>query len=92
MALSPKSNSAHVALDEALEDIKKGNSGAIPDTIRIDSKIYLYPHNYPLNFVKQQYMPDKIKNKEYLKLNGSSANEKKFKERYDELKKMFKEK
>ncbi len=92
MALSPKSNSAHVALDEALEDIKKGNSGTIPETIRINSKIYLYPHNYPSNFVKQQYMPDKIKNKEYLKLNGSSANEKKFKERYDELKKWFKEK
>ena len=92
MALSPKSNSAHVALDNALEDIKNGRSGSIPETIRISSKIYLYPHNYPNNFVKQQYMPDKIKNKEYLKLTGSSANEKKFKERYDELKKWFKEK
>ena len=90
MALSPKSNSAHLALDEALEDIKAGNSGSIPETIRINSKIYLYPHDYPNNFVKQQYMPDKIKNKEYLKLNGSSLSEKKFKERYDELKKWFK--
>lgn len=92
MALSPKSNSAHLALDEALEDIRKGNSGSIPETIRITSKTYLYPHNYPNNFVKQQYMPNKIKNKEYLKLTGSSLNEKKFKERYDELKKWFKEK
>ena len=90
MALSPKSNSAHVALDVALEDIRNGNSGSIPETIRISSKIYLYPHNYPNNFIKQQYMPDKIKNKEYLKLNGSSISEKKFKERYDELKKWFK--
>ena len=91
MALSPKSNSAHLALDEAIEDIKRGNSGSIPETIRINSTTYLYPHDYPNNFVKQQYMPDKIRNKEYLKLNGSSANEKKFKERYDELKKMFKD-
>ena len=91
MALSPKSNSAHLALDEAIDDIKKGNSGSIPETIRINSTTYLYPHDYPNNFVKQQYMPDKIRNKEYLKLNGSSSNEKKFKERYDELKKMFKD-
>ncbi len=92
MALSPKSNSAHVALDEAIQDIEDGNSGAIPETIRITSKTYLYPHNYPNNFVKQQYMPDKLKNKKYLKLNGSSANEKKYKERLDELEKWFKEK
>ena len=90
MALSPKSNSAHVALDMAIEDIKKGNSGNIPENIRINSTTYLYPHDYPNNFVKQQYMPDKIRNKEYLNLNGSSVNEKKFKERYDELKKWFK--
>ena len=91
MALSPKSNSAHIALDKAIEDIEKGNSGSIPENIRINSTTYLYPHDYPNNFVKQQYMPDKIRNKEYLKLNGSSANEKKFKERYDELKKWFNE-
>ena len=91
MALSPKSNSAHIALDNAIEDIKRGNSGSIPENIRINSTTYLYPHDYPNNFVKQQYMPDKIRNKEYLKLNGSSPNEKKFKERYDELKKMFRD-
>jgi len=92
MALSPKSNSAHLALDEAIEDIRNGNSGSIPENIRINSKTYLYPHDYPNNFVKQQYMPNKIKYREYLKLNGSSINEKKYKERYDELKKWFKEK
>ena len=90
MALSPKSNSAHIALDNAINDIEKGNSGNIPENIRINSTTYLYPHDYPNNFVKQQYMPDKIRNKEYLKLNGSSLSEKKFKERYDELKKWFK--
>ena len=90
MALSPKSNSTHIALDEAIDDIKKGNSGSIPENIRINSKTYLYPHDYPNNFIKQQYMPNKIRNKEYLKLNGSSASERKFKERYEELKKWFK--
>ena len=92
MALSPKSNSAHVALDAALEDIRKGNSGNIPENIRINTTTYLYPHDYPNNFVKQQYMPDKIRYKEYLNLTGSSLQEKKFKERYDELKKWFNEK
>ena len=92
MALSPKSNSAHVALDRALEDIRKGNSGNIPENIRINTTTYLYPHDYPNNFVKQQYMPDKIRNKEYLELNGSSLQEKKFKERYEELKRWFNEK
>ena len=92
MALSPKSNSAHVALDAALEDIRKGNSGNIPENIRINTTTYLYPHDYPNNFVKQQYMPDKIRNKEYLNLTGSSLQVKKFKERYDELKKWFNEK
>lgn len=92
MALSPKSNSAHIALDAAIEDIKKGNSGNIPETIRINTTTYLYPHDYPNNFVKQQYMPDKIRGKEYLKLNGSSLQEKKFRERYDELKRWFNEK
>ena len=91
MALSPKSNSAHIALDNAINDIEKGNSGNIPENIRINSTTYLYPHDYPNNFVKQQYMPDKIRSKEYLELKGSSSNEKKFKERYDELKKWFNE-
>lgn len=90
MALSPKSNTAHVALDAAIADIEKGNTGSIPENIRINSTTYLYPHDFPNNFVKQQYMPDKIKNKEYFKPNGSSKNEHAYKEIYNNLKKMFK--
>lgn len=65
MALSPKSNSAHIALDAVLEDLEKGNTGQVPNHIKTHSKEYLYPHNYPNNYVKQQYLPDKIKNKKY---------------------------
>ena len=65
MALSPKSNSAHVALDLALNDIRTGNTGNVPDHIKTNSKTYKYPPNYPNSWVEQQYLPDKIKNKKY---------------------------
>jgi putative ATPase len=75
LCLSPKSNSAIVAIDSALGDIQKGISGEVPDHLRdahykgakalgrgVD---YLYPHNYDGGWVKQQYLPDTIKNKKY---------------------------
>jgi len=65
LALSPKSNSAYAALDKALEDIEKGNIGPIPDVIKINTTTYKYPHDYPGNYVVQQYMPDNLINKKY---------------------------
>ena len=65
MALSPKSNTAHIALDEALNDIEKGNVGDIPKHLKNPSDTYKYPHDYKNAFVKQQYLPDKLKNKKY---------------------------
>lgn len=65
MALSPKSNSSHLALDEALNDIRKGNTGNVPNNIKTTSKDYLYPHNYPNSWVKQEYMPENIRGKKY---------------------------
>ena len=65
MALSPKSNTAHIALDEALSDIEKGNVSDIPKHLRNPSTTYKYPHDYKNAFVKQQYLPDKLKNKKY---------------------------
>ncbi|MBQ8193386.1 MAG: replication-associated recombination protein A [Bacilli bacterium] len=67
MALSPKSNSAHIALDTALEDIEKGTTGNLPEHIKTNSPLYKYPHDYPNAWVKQQYLPDNIKNKKYYK-------------------------
>ncbi len=65
MALSPKSNSSHLALDEALNDIHKGNTGNVPDNIKTTSKDYLYPHDYPNSWVKQEYMPINLRGKIY---------------------------
>lgn len=87
MALSPKSNTAHVALDLALEDIENGNVGVIPNHIKTDSKDYKYPHDYPNAYVKQQYLPDKIKNKKYYKPKDIGY-EKQLKEIYDRLEKL----
>ncbi len=67
MALSPKSNSAHLALDEALADIENGTTGNLPEHIKTNSPLYKYPHDYPNSWVKQQYLPDNIKNKKYYK-------------------------
>ncbi|HIS38829.1 MAG TPA: replication-associated recombination protein A [Candidatus Onthousia faecavium] len=65
MALSPKSNTAHVALDEAIKDIEDGNVGSSPINIKANSPLYKYPHDYKNAFVKQQYLPDKLKNRKY---------------------------
>lgn len=67
MALSPKSNSAHTALDEALADIENGTTGNLPEHIKTNSPLYKYPHDYPNAWVQQQYLPDNIKNKKYYK-------------------------
>ena len=65
MALSPKSNTAHVALDKAIEDIEAGNVGNVPNHIKTSSTEYKYPHDYKGAYVVQQYLPDKLKNKKY---------------------------
>lgn len=65
MALSPKSNTAHIALDKALADVETGRAGAVPDHIKTTSKNYKYPHDYPNAYVPQQYLPDNLKNKKY---------------------------
>lgn len=65
MALSPKSNSAYLALDNAINDIRNGNTGNVPNNIKTTSPDYKYPHNYKNHWVKQNYMPENIKNKKY---------------------------
>ena len=69
MATSPKSNTGHIALDSALEDVRKGKGGDFPrylqnvhaDTYTMEREQgYLYPHNFPNRWVKQQYLPDEL--------------------------------
>lgn len=89
MALSPKSNSSHLALDHAISDVETGRCGEIPDTIKIHSTIYKYPHDYPNGFVSQQYMPDNMIGKKYYKPKDTSPNERilgKIDEKLDKLK------
>lgn len=72
---SPKSNTAHDAINEAMEDLKNGISGPIPrqlqnkhydgDDAEVKGQFYLYPHDYPNRWVKQQYLPDALKDKKY---------------------------
>ncbi len=65
LALSPKSNSAEVAIDKVLNDIRTKNIGGVPKHIINHSPDYKYPHDYPNDYVKQQYIPDEIKNAKY---------------------------
>lgn len=62
MALSPKSNSAKVAIEKALQLIESTDTGNVPSHLKNPSPDYKYPHNYKNGYVKQQYLPDKIKN------------------------------
>ena len=87
MALSPKSNTAHIALDEALKDIEEGNVGILPKHLRTDSTDYIYPHDFKGAFVVQQYLPDKLKNKKYYHPKDIGY-EKQIKETYEKIEKL----
>ena len=65
LALSPKSNSAYLAIDKALNDINIKNVGSVPTHLNNHSKDYKYPHDYPNHIVKQQYLPKELKNSRY---------------------------
>lgn len=65
MALSPKSNTAHIALDRAINVVRKGGAGKVPSHIRTNSPQYKYPHDYPKYYVKQQYLPDNLVNTKF---------------------------
>lgn len=87
MALSPKSNTAHIAFDEAIADIENGNVGTIPKHIKTNSEEYKYPHDYKGAFVIQQYLPDKLKTKKYYHPKDIGY-EKNIKEIYERLEKI----
>ena len=65
MALSPKSNSAYLAINKALNDINLGNVGSIPSHIKNGNPNYKYPHDYKNDWVYQEYLPDNLKNAKY---------------------------
>lgn len=65
LALSPKSNSAEMAIDAALNDVRSGNIGDVPKHLKNPSPDYKYPHNYKNDYVKQQYLPDNLLDRQY---------------------------
>lgn len=91
LALSPKSNTAHVALDKAIADVETGRCGPIPETIRIHTQIYKYPHDYPNNFVVQQYLPDNLLKRKYYIPKDTSPNERMLKQIREKLEKLKEE-
>ena len=95
MATSPKSNSAYLAIDAALDDVRKGKSGDFPrhlqnvhaDTYTMEREQgYLYPHNYPNHWVKQQYLPDELADTRYYEY-GPNKLEQAAKQYWDSIKK-----
>lgn len=95
MATSPKSNSAYLAIDAALDDVRKGKSWDFPrhlqnvhaDTYTMEREQgYLYPHNYPNHWVKQQYLPDELVGAHYYEY-GPNKLEQAAKQYWDSIKK-----
>ncbi|NJI03426.1 replication-associated recombination protein A [Staphylococcus agnetis] len=97
LCLSPKSNTAIQSIDAALSDVRKGHVGQIPKHLKdghyqgakdLGHAIgYKYPHNYENGYVKQQYLPDLLKRKQYYQPKTTSKSEQQFKAIYDNLKK-----
>ncbi|MGZ0906679.1 replication-associated recombination protein A [Streptococcus thermophilus] len=85
LALSPKSNSAYKAMDAALADLRKSGNLPIPRHLRDghyagskalgNAQDYKYPHAYPEKWVKQQYLPDKLRGVNYFQPNETGKYE-----------------
>ncbi len=96
VATAPKSNSGESAIDKALADVESGNFGSIPRQLQnkhfdgeessVRGQNYLYPHDFKNHYVKQQYLPDILKNKTYYKY-GDNKTERAFKEYWEKIKK-----
>lgn len=81
LAISTKSNSSYVAINKALEDIKKGDLETVPLHISNSAVGYKYPHDYQDNFIKQKYSA--IKREYYIP--GDNRNERMISEKLKKL-------
>ena len=95
MATSPKSNSGHIALDMAMEDVRQGKGRGLPrqlqnvhaDTYTQEQEQgYQYPHNFPNHWVRQQYLPDDLVGTTYYEY-GPNKLEQSAKQYWDSIKK-----
>lgn len=95
VAISPKSVSAHDAINAAMADVQKGNTGPVPrhlqnkhfdgEDAEVKGQHYLYPHVYPNHYVEQQYLPDAIKTHIYYEF-GDNKTELAYKEYWKKIK------
>ena len=68
LATAPKSNSAYLAYDAAMQDIEAGKGREVPQHLQSPLfKGYKYPHDYPNHYVKQEYLPTDLRGKQYYK-------------------------
>ena len=95
LATAPKSNSGCMAIDAAIADVKAGKTGPVPrelQNVHADGtgferdQGYLYPHNFPNHWVRQQYLPDVIKDRTYYTY-GDNKTEQAAKRYWEEIKK-----
>ena len=94
LANSPKGNGAYMAINRAQQEVKETGSLPVPLHLRNAptklmrdlgyGKGYLYSHDYPNNFVEQEFLPDEIKKKQFFKA-GSSSKEKEVETRIQQL-------
>lgn len=85
MCTAPKSNSAYVAINEAMADVRAGLVGEVPrclqnchfDSAEVKNKgqFYQYPHDFPNHYVKQQYLPDILKDRVYYRFGDNKTEE-----------------
>lgn len=95
LATAPKSNSAYLAMDGALADIRSGLALDFPrclqnkhfdgDDVKNKGQNYLYPHDYPNHWVEQQYLPDLLKGRKYYQY-GENKNEQAAKKYWEKIK------
>ena len=96
IATAPKSNSAYLAIAEAMQDVEMGKGINTPRCLQnthfdgADAKVkgqnYLYPHDYPNHYVKQQYLPDDVKKRKYYQYQDNKY-EQSLKEYWEKIKK-----
>ncbi len=88
LATAPKSNSGHDAMAAAIECLEKGKGQNVPPHMRPSNQFdgYKYPHAYPNHYVKQQYLPDDIKNEKFY-VYGDNKTEQAAKAYWDNIKK-----
>ncbi|MCH4148293.1 MAG: replication-associated recombination protein A [Prevotella sp.] len=101
LATSPKSNSAYLGIDKALATVRQTGNQPVPLPLRnAPTKLmeqlgyhdgYMYPHDYPGNFVEQQYLPDGLKNERFWHAQHSTLEEKNYQQMLRCWKDRFKE-